>query len=254
MVPVVDISVIRACRILFGRELAVTLDFIRSIDQGRVKSAYRRRALETHPDRFSAMDSVYVNEQTIKFIEVTTAYKRLNEFIFAREENERDPFERARQAEAVRQKPEPAARQPNRSRFYCGNIPNRVLLFGEYMYYTGSIPYHMLTEAIIWQRGLRPRFGDIALRWKLLSTAELGAVVASKHFGELLGESAVRIGVLSRFQVNAVLFYQRKEQRPIGEYFTANGHIMQFILRRLLIEQRRHNDQFRSLSVFRKAD
>jgi hypothetical protein len=254
MVPVVDISVIRACRILFGNELDVNLDFLRSLERGSVKSAFRRRAIETHPDRFFTSDPFYVNEQTIKFIEVTGAYKRLNDFIADRKLTALDPFARARQTASGQQKTGPGGAQPRQSRFFHGNLPHRRLLFGEYLYYTGSIPYHVLTEAILWQRGLRPRFGDIALRWRLVSGAALDEIVRGKRFGELLGDSAVRLGKLSRFQVNTVLFFQRNKQRPIGEYFTANGHIMHFILRRLLNEQRIHNEQFRALYAFRKAD
>jgi|WetSurMetagenome_2_1015567.scaffolds.fasta_scaffold00023_77 hypothetical protein len=254
MVNIVDISVIRACRILFGKELAFTLDFLRSLEPGSVKSAYRRRALETHPDRFITSDPSYMREQTIKFVEVTTAYKRLNDFIDSREQTSRDPFARAWQAGSHQQKPKPEAGQPKQSRFYSGNIPRRSLPFGEYLYYTGAIPHHVLVEALMWQRGLRPRFGDIALNWKLFPAAALEEIVRNKRFGELLGESAIRLGMLSRFQVNTVLFFQRKKQRPIGEYFITNGNISQFILRRLLNEHRKYNEQFRSLYAFRKAD
>jgi hypothetical protein len=255
MIDAVDISVIRACRILFGKDLAVTLDFLRALEPGSVKSAFRRRALETHPDRFIISDPFHLHEQTIKFVEVTTAYKQLNDYIVGREQTPRDPFARAWQAASHQHKPKPEARRPKPSQFfYFGNIPKRSLPFGEYLYYTGAIPHHVLVEAISWQRGLRPRFGDIALDWKLFPAAMLDEIVRNRRFGELLGESAIRLGALSRFQVNTVLFFQRKKQRPIGEYFIANGHIMQFILRRLLNEHRKHNEQFKSLYAFRKAD
>ena len=254
MAPVLDLSVIRSCRILFGNELAVTLAFLRSLDAGSIKSAFRRRALETHPDRFVIAGPVALREQTIQFVEVTSAYDRLNTFLAERERTLMDPLVRAEMAEALLRKPEPAVPPAQPSRFFNGEMPKRSLLFGEYLYYTRSIPQHVLTEAIIWQRGLRPRFGDVALRWRLLSADTLDEIIRSKRFGEPLGESAIRIMKLNRFQVNTILLFQRKKQSPIGEYFTSQGHIMQFMLRRLLNEQKNHNDQFRSLSAFRKAD
>ncbi len=254
MAPVPDVTVIRACRILFGNELAVSLDFLRSLESLSIKSAFRKRALETHPDRFINFGPVAVSDQTVRFVEVTTAYERLNAFLAERERTTRDPFARTAQTESPRRKPEPAAARPRPPRFFEGSIPQRSLLFGEYLYYTRTIPQYVLTEAIVWQRGQRPRFGDIALRWRLLSDEALDEVVRSKRFGEMLGESAIRLMKLNRFHVNTILFFQRKQQRPIGEYFTSQGHIMQFMLRRLLHENQLHNEQFRSLSAFRKAD
>jgi hypothetical protein len=254
MVPVDDKSVINACRILFGRELAVTPDFLRTLEPGSVKRAFRRRALETHPDRFAACDPLFVSEQTDKFVQVTDAYRQLNDFITERERPPGNPFVRTEQNSFWQRKPESRMWRPRQTQFYCGKIPGRNLLFGEYLYYTGNIPQQVLAEAILWQRGLRPRFGDIALRWKLLAPVTLGEIVANRRFGEPLGESALRLGALNRFQVNAVLFFQRKTQRPIGEYFITNGHIMQIILQRLLNEHRKHNEQFGSLYSFRKAN
>jgi hypothetical protein len=254
MVPVDDKSVISACRILFGRELAVTPDFLRALEPGSVKRAFRRRALETHPDRFAACDPLFVSQQTVKFVQVTDAYRQLNNFITEREQTHRNPFVRTEQNSFWQRKPEPRMWRPKQAQFYCGKIPRRNLLFGEYLYYTGSISQHVLVEAISWQRGLRPRFGDIALRWKLLSPAALGDILTNRRFGEPLGESALRLGALNRFQVNAVLFFQRKTQSPIGEYFITNGHIMQITLQRLLNEHRKHNEHFGSLCSFRNAN
>ena len=254
MAPDFDVSVIRACRVLFGNNTAVTLDFLRELEEISIKSAYRRRALETHPDRFIAVGPAVVSYQTTRFVEVTTAYEQLKVFLANRERTMRDPLARSAAAKAARSKPVPPAPQPQTPYFFGGNIPKRPLLFGEYLYYSRTIPQHVLTEAILWQRGLRPRFGDIALHWRLLSAEMLDEIIRSKRFGELLGESAIRLVLLNRFQVNTILHFQRKKQRPIGEYFTSQGHIMQFMLRRLLQENQRHNEQFQSLAVFRKAE
>jgi hypothetical protein len=247
---IVDISVIQACRTLFGGELAISPGFLESLDPGRVKGAFRKRALETHPDRFVALDPISAQLQTMRFVEVTAAYRRLNDFIDSRKHRDKTPADEAPQTEP---RYKPAFRQPFPSRFYSGPLPRRSLLFGEYLYYTGNIPQQVLINALLWQRGLRPRFGDIALRWRLLSTPELQEAVRSRRFGEPLGEAAVRVGLLSRFQVNAVLYFQRKLQRPIGEYFIANGHIMNFTLRRLLDEQRKYNEQYMPERIFRKV-
>jgi hypothetical protein len=43
-----------ACRILFGTELQCSPEFLDYLQISGVKSAFRRRAMETHPDRLSA--------------------------------------------------------------------------------------------------------------------------------------------------------------------------------------------------------
>jgi len=257
---VADNSVILACRTLFGGELVITADFLRTLDPGQVKTAFRRRALQTHPDRFTSCDPIHVREITNRFVEVTDAYKQLNDFIAERESAARKPFPRTRQSAGQRSKPEPQAWRPKTTiwkpkhpQFFSGNIPKRSLRFGEYLYYTGNIPHHSLIEALLWQRSLRPRFGDIALRWRLFSPAELEDILGKKGFTEPVGESAVRLGLLNRYQVNTILFFQRRMQPPIGEYFITNGYLMQFTLHRLLLEHQKHNNQFRSLTTARKA-
>lgn len=250
MASYLDVSVIRACRTLFGNEIAVTLDFLRYLEPSGLKSAFRKRALETHPDRARSLGPAALEHQTALFVEVTTAYQRLTAFLADRERTMRDPLSRT--------KPAPPASTPRhrpvQSRFFSGTLPQRHLLFGEYLYYSKTIPQHALTEAISWQRRQRPRFGDIAQRWKFLTEDDIDEILGIRRFGEPVGESAIRLMFLSRFQVNTILHFQRKNQRPIGEYFTGQGHIMRFMLKRLLDENIRHNDQFRTLSVFRKAE
>lgn len=247
MASYLDASVIRACRILFGNDIAVTLGFLRYLEESGVKSAYRKKALETHPDRALAFGPRAVQHQTVRFVEVTTAYKILSAFLAERERAMRDPLTRIRPLKPEHEQTEPS-HPPRQSRFFTGTLPRRHLLFGEYLYYSRTIPQHVLTEALSWQRRQRPRFGEIAQRWRLLAEPEIDTLLKNRRFGEPLGESAIRLMILSRFQVNTILHFQRKNQQPIGEYFTSQGHIMRFMLKRLLEDNSRHNEQFRTLS------
>jgi len=38
-----------ACRVLFGPQVEITLEFLNYLQESGVKDAYRRRARETHP-------------------------------------------------------------------------------------------------------------------------------------------------------------------------------------------------------------
>ena len=41
----------RSCRIIFGRDLKVSPDFLQYLQLSGIKKAYRKKALEFHPDR-----------------------------------------------------------------------------------------------------------------------------------------------------------------------------------------------------------
>ena len=41
----------KACESLFGTDIDASVDFLRYLKPDGVKAAYRKRALETHPDR-----------------------------------------------------------------------------------------------------------------------------------------------------------------------------------------------------------
>lgn len=246
MASYIDMSLIQACRTLFGNDIAVNLDFLRYLEPSGVKSAYRKKALETHPDRMIICGPTAVRHQTALFVTVTAAHDRLMKFLADRECILRDPSAaRLRRKDSETRNNTPPPRQ---SRFFSGTLPKRHLLFGEYLYYSRTIPQHALTEALAWQRRQRPRFGDIARKWHFLSDDDIADILLGKRFGEPLGEAAIRLMLLSRFQVNTILHFQRKNQQPIGEYFTSHGHIMRFMLKRLLQDNSRHNEQFRTLS------
>jgi len=44
-------DLLNACRILFGPAVQLSIDFLRDLEPSKLKSAYRKRAFETHPDR-----------------------------------------------------------------------------------------------------------------------------------------------------------------------------------------------------------
>jgi len=101
----------------------------------------------------------------------------------------------------------------------------RPLLFGEFLYYSGLIPWKALIEAIVWQQRQRPRFGEVAMRWFHLSNREIDWILSEKKPFERIGEAAVRKSLLNRFQVNTILYYQRSRQRKIGEFFVEKGYL-----------------------------
>jgi hypothetical protein len=130
------------------------------------------------------------------------------------------------------------------SKFHSGTVPQRHLFFGEFLYYSGEISWHVFIKAIVWQRRQRPRFGDIARRWRYLSEQEIRLLLSRKKFCEPIGETAVRMNSLNQFQVNTILFHQMFIQKPIGEYFVEYGHLTRDRIGDLLKDFKQHNSQF----------
>jgi len=73
-----------ACRILFGSDLNITRDFLEYLQASGLKTAYRKRALETHPDRIAAMGKSAQQHDTNLFRQVQTAYEDLTSYLDAR--------------------------------------------------------------------------------------------------------------------------------------------------------------------------
>ena len=56
--PLADISrqdLFKACESLFGTEIDISIEFLRYLKPAGVKAAYRKKAMETHPDRAAAL-------------------------------------------------------------------------------------------------------------------------------------------------------------------------------------------------------
>ncbi|MBZ0155363.1 MAG: J domain-containing protein [Alphaproteobacteria bacterium] len=236
----------RACTVLFGPDVVVSQGFLSYLELSGVKSAYRRRALATHPDRVIIQDEEERKRNTELFIEANWAYRELVSYL--RERDRGDPSRRSARPEA-RPTEAHAAGIYRTVRFYSGGIPRRPLLFGEYLYYSGRVPWNAFIGSIIWQRRQRPRFGDIAKRWRYLSDQDIREIISHRGLCEPMGETSLRLNLLSRLQVNTVLMHQRMQQRKIGEYFTENGYLTAEMLQEILLAFKRHNHQFKARGV-----
>jgi hypothetical protein len=75
----------QACETIFGPEVKVSIDFLEYLQPTGIKTAFRKRAFETHPDRAKALGSfaIDLNEQ---FINVRKAYERLLSFVETKNE------------------------------------------------------------------------------------------------------------------------------------------------------------------------
>ncbi len=220
----------RACRVLFGDGLNLSREFLDYIQWSGVKSAYRRRVHEFHPDKSGGNSD--------DFIALQRAYEELGEFLAARKKGER-----AGKTSAAGK--DNGNRRPGRRNGGGGRdnprLPRRPLLLGHYLYYSGLIDWRTIVRALVWQRQNRPRLGEIAREAGMLSAEQVRTILSRRRTLEPFGAAAVKLGLLDRGQVDELLRRQRLMQRRFGEYFVEKGIFSREEMLRLVIGLERHN-------------
>jgi hypothetical protein len=200
-----------------------------------VREAFRRRALETHPDRAQALGR---SESSLaeEFRRIFEAYELLS-----REEAPPAPRPAA-------QRPRGQASRPPRDHLSSAALPRRPLLFAEFLYYSGRASWRNLVEAVSWQRRQRPSIGRIAVEWGHLSDDEVREILDRRRrdrVEEPFGEYARRQGFLSGGQLLALLGRQRRLQRRIGQFFVETGIVGEQEIPSLDADLSRHNARWR---------
>lgn len=252
-----EAEVVRACQTLFGDHVDISRDFLFYIQPSGVKSAYRKMAKENHPDLF-ASDPLHVQQkQTARLREIIAAYDLLNTFFKQREEGAWKPGVKPFRVQAKKtEQPQPApSQQPPRKGdnvYYTGTVPRRILQIGQYLYYRGKITFAALISALVWQRKQRPTIGDIAIQWGLLDQDGVNRIFGLCGKPRLFGEKAVELGLLSVFQVNTILLYQRSQQDRLGKYFIDNEILSSRQLDELVSELKEHNAGILASSASRR--
>jgi len=271
-----------ACRIIFGAELTVSREFLEYIQPAGVKSAFRRRAMETHPDRMDGHDELTRKKSARMFHAVQQAYEKLLHYVDAREKGFRFhgvvrhgarasatggcgpaspvPSRRGKGAAAAPGFSGDSRARPGRKsdgRFYqndgggkasCaqllyqGAIPDRPLLFGHYLYYAGQVSWQSIIEALTWQRAQRPRLGEIAKERGWLNSEKVSLVLKGCLRSSLpFGQQAVQQGLLTRSQLQALVFEQKRQHKKFGQFFVSEKILTPQQLQVLLFRFQRHN-------------
>jgi hypothetical protein len=259
-------GVVRAGRILFGARAEALLGG--AAWRKELKRAYKRRALETHPDRARSLGRPEA-ELAREFALVVEAYQLLIEA----PDLPPPPARRGGPAQRRRESPPPAPAAPRpeaRGRQHrheprprpeprqaagaraargatrpAAPLPARRMRLGEFLYYSRHIPFEALIEAIAWQRQQRPRVGHIAVECGYLTHDQvLDVLELRRRAGALdvpFAEYAARIGMLTPFARPAVLARQGKLQRRIGRFFVERGWLTERELALARAEVARHN-------------
>ena len=271
----------RACRIIFGPDLTVSREFLEYIQFSGVKSAFRKKAMETHPDRLTGHDELARKRSARMFHSVQQAYEKLMQYLEAREKGfrfhgrgpsspgtfcpvSRSPFQtkpqRGKGPVGKNKFSKPAGMWQGKSRvgkfhhevesqstfyardLYRGPIPERQMLFGHYLYYAGQVSWQCVIKALMWQKAQRPRLGKIARERGWLSSEEIFRILKGCISSSLpFGQQALQEGLLTKTQLFTLLFEQRRQHKKVGQFFIKQNILTSQQLQVLLDRFQRHN-------------
>jgi len=224
-----------ACRVLFGHDIDLSVDFLHYLHHDGVKAAFRRKAKETHPDLLAHVSPH--NADVECFHRASEAYELLGSFIRNRGLRLQSGNNFVNASRKDGKPPESASHT-----YHHGSLPPRPLPFGRYLYYRGIIPFRGLVDALTWQRG-RATIGSIAREWGWLSRSDVEAILSVRSRGRF-GENAVRCGLLNPFQVKLLLINQKSRMRRIGQYFVVHNMIGRQRMEQLARDHQMHNRAF----------
>jgi len=217
-----------ACQLLFGKEVDYSIDFLKYLQESGLKSAYRQRARETHPDRAAILNC------DVRYLE--NQFKRLNEAYHYLLSYIQNP------GRYIIFESKPHRKPPNvKPRSERGINPVIKMPFGRYLYYRGLITYRDLIDALIWQKTKRPTIGELAKRMHLLSEGEIKEILRKRRLGERFGDAAHRLGLLTLYDIERLLARQQLIQPRIGRYFIEKGILTLAEVERLAWELRQLN-------------
>ncbi|MEN8257554.1 MAG: J domain-containing protein [Thermodesulfobacteriota bacterium] len=279
MAAVVEQELFQACQVIFGDDLNISTEFLEYVQMSGVKSAYRKRAKETHPDTLVGLGERAQLRGSQQFQAVQQAYKNLSAYLDAREKGfvhvirphslkESAPHRKAwtnrsartdfskKQAKARQQKkqakgpcfhggkyskPRPTHRG-TQGNLFTGRLPDRPLLFGHFLYYSGLVDWQSIIKALVWQRSNRPRLGDIGRRFGWLTPEDVVSILKTPD-GRPFGKRAVEKGLLTPRQLRTLLAFQKSQQSRIGEYFVRKRIIDRVHFDEILGKYHAHNQK-----------
>jgi len=256
------IDLLNAYRILFAQSNRVHLSNIQKLQKNTLRDAYKKLALENHPDRARILGQSQKNLET-KFKKISNAYFILDGYMegntllletatpppstgrttgsttsfkgkyksnktkkkrtFSFKKQKKETFNSGGKSGTKARKPEQPRKTFNQNSSAFIRLPQTELLLAQYLYYCGHITLQSLLEALQWQRKQRPSFGQIALDWQIITKENIVTILKEKNYRELFGECAFRLGYINHFQYRAILAKQFNRQLPIGRYFIERG-------------------------------
>lgn len=216
-----------ACRILFGNEIELSREFLLYLQYEGVTSAFRRKAMQVHPDR-ALVSGLSAKKCQDEFIALNFACETLRQHISSRDNH----------ASVIRPGTNPGNQSPAAAAI---NLPEKKLLFGRFLYRMGIIEWSQLITALAWQKSGRLKIGELGIRFGYLDRNAVITILQNTVRGKLFGMTAQQMGFLSRDEVCQLLMKQKRYEKKIGQYFVEQGLLSRSELTILLGQCWAHN-------------
>jgi len=230
----IEDDLFEACRILFGNEIELSREFLLYLQHEGVTSAFRRKAMQVHPDRALA-SGVSIKKCQDDFVALKFACETLLLHISSREN------------QSILIRPETNRRNGSTAPVAI-NLPAKRLLFGRFLYRMGIIEWGQLITALSWQKSSRLKIGELGIRLGYLDRNAVITILKNTVKGRLFGMTAQQMGFLTKDEVCQLLTRQKWYEKKIGQYFVEQGLLSRSELSILLGQCRAHNrrvDQLR---------
>jgi hypothetical protein len=214
-----------ACRTLFGNDIELSREFLYYLKDEGVTSAFRKKAMEIHPDRALILGRSVKRCQE-EFIALQLACEILRRHIASRE---------------ILSRSTPSFAPQSRSVFHPDGLPDEKFLFGRFLYRSGIIEWRQLIKALIWQKSGRPRIGELGISLGYLDRGSVLAILKNSNKVGAFGFTAQSMGLLSESEVRELLMRQKRQEKKIGQFFVENGLLSRKELAILLWQCKAHN-------------
>ncbi len=224
---------LEACRVLFGDEVELSREFLGYLRDEGVTSAFKKRAMEVHPDK-AIVVGLSVQECQEEFIALQLACETLRHFIASRDI-------------PARGNP-PSSGKHSSSRYHRVVLPDEKMLFGRFLYRMGIIQWRQLLTALTWQKSGRPKIGELGISLGYLDRNSVVTILKkSIHIGTF-GATAHKMGYLSEEEVRFLLQRQKRLEKGIGQFFVEKGLLSRNDLIELLRQFNEHNRRVEMLN------
>lgn len=228
-----DDRLFEACRVLFGNEIEISKEFLSYIQEKGVTGAFRKRAMEVHPDR-AVVSGLSIEKCREEFATLQIACETLRQHIATRE-----IFSRV------------GASPPKFSKNFhvqASGLPAEKLLFGRFLYRMGIIQWRQLIMALTWQKSGRPKIGELGIKMGYLDRNSVLMILKNSVKARAFGATAYEMGFLTVNEVRDLLRRQKRQEKKIGQFFIEQGLLNDRQLQELLRQCKQHNRWVESIT------
>ncbi len=215
-----------ACRVLFGNDIELSREFLCYLRDDGVTSAFRKKAMEVHPDR-ALVSGLSVKKCQDEFVVLRLACETLRQYLASREI--------CSTAQSLLQKKHT---KHICILMYC--LKKSFFLVG-FSIVWGLFNGVSFLWRSTWQRSGRPRIGELGVSLGYLDHKSVITILKNSIKVGAFGATACKMGFLTADEVRDLLQRQKRQEKKIGQFFIEKGLLSRNDLVVLLRQCKEHN-------------